>query len=131
MLPHDDEMGLCIISAFQLVLMCYLFLLGPIAAAFFAWPQLGRTLFRSAFSIWLDAVVVLSLWKFWWNVTLVCMTVRLESGNVDPYNPFEVYYLIAFFAILLVMPFNPFDFHASAVVQFIESKAAGVVGKVA
>jgi hypothetical protein len=128
---HMLSMGMCVISGFQLVMMCYLFLLGPLAAAFFAWPQVGRTLFRQAFSVWLDAVVVLSLWKFWWNVTLVCMTVRLESGGVDPYNPFEVYYLIAFFAILLVMPFNPFDFHGSALVGFIEGKAAGVVGKVA
>jgi hypothetical protein len=128
---HMMTMGLCIISAFQLVLMCYLFLLGPLAAAFFAWPSLGRSLFKQAFSIWLDAVVILALWKFWWNVTLVCMTVRLQTGAVDPYNPFEVYYLIAFFAILLVMPFNPFDFHAAGMVQFIEAKAGGVVGKVA
>ncbi|HEY9791766.1 MAG TPA: hypothetical protein V6D22_15285 [Candidatus Obscuribacterales bacterium] len=128
---HMLTMGMCVISGFQLVMMCYLFLLGPLAAAFYAWPQVGRSLFRQAFSVWLDAVVILSLWKFWWQVTLVCMTVRLESGGVDPFNPFEVYYLIAFFAILLVMPFNPFDFHGSAIVGFIESKAAGVVGKVA
>jgi hypothetical protein len=128
---HMLTIGLCVISAFQLVIMCYLFLIGPLAAAFYAWPQVGRSLFRQAFSVWLDAVVVLSLWKFWWNVTLVCMTVRLETGGVDPFNPFEVYYLIAFFAILLVMPFNPFDFHGSAIIGFVEQKAAGVVGKVA
>jgi uncharacterized membrane protein YgcG len=88
-------------------------------------------LFRKVFSNWLDAVVICSLWRFWWNVVLICMTVRLQSGGVDPYSPTEVYYLVAFFALLLVMPFNPFDFRAGQLVAYILQKAEGVAGKVA
>src|SRR5207253_445551 len=34
--------AIIVLTAHQLVFMCYLFLLGPLAAAFFAWPQLSQ-----------------------------------------------------------------------------------------
>lgn len=126
---HMLTIGLAVINAFQLVMACYLFLMGPLAAAFFAWPSVGRDLFRKAFSTWLDGMVVLSLWKFWWNVVLICMTARLP--HINPFDPFEVYYFIAFMCILLVVPFNPFDFKAGELVTMVLMKAEGVAAKVA
>ena len=41
--------GLLIMTAFQLAIMCYLYLLGPVAAAFYAWPSVQGKLFRSVF----------------------------------------------------------------------------------
>ncbi len=124
--------GLSIISAFQVVFMCYLFLLGPLAAAFFAWPSgVGRDLFRKAFGTWMDAVVILALWKFWWNVVLLCMTVRLETAGVNPFDEMECYIYIAFTAMLLFVPFNPFDFKPGEIVSHLLEKAQQTAGKVA
>lgn len=128
---HMLSIGLCVISAFEMVMACYLFLMGPLAAAFFAWPSVGRDLFRKAFSTWLDGLVVLSLWKFWWSVVLCCMTARLSVGFINPFDPFEVYYFIAFMCILMIVPFNPFDFKAGELVSLVLMKAEGVAAKVA
>src|SRR5262249_42194953 len=100
---HMLSVGMNVVCGFQVVLICYLFVLGPLCAAFFAWPSVGRDLFRKAFGSWVDGVVVLSLWKFWWNVVLICMTARLTSGLINPFNPFEVYYLVAFMAVMLTV----------------------------
>ncbi len=123
--------GIAIISGFQLVFMTYLFLLGPIAAAFFAWPGVGRDLFRKAFASWMDGVVILALWKFWWDVVLVCMTVWLEQGGVNPYDPVNIYYLLAFQSLLLFVPFNPFDFKPGEIVTQVLARAEAQAGKVA
>jgi hypothetical protein len=123
--------GLTICYAFQLVMICYLLLLGPLAAAFFAWPSVGRDLFRKAFASWVDGVVVLCLWKFWWEVVLICMTVRLQSGGVNPFDPFETYYLMAFMCILMFVPFNPFDFKPGSIVGKALEKAQAVASKAA
>jgi len=128
---HILSEGLTITYAFQLVMICYLLCLGPLAAAFFAWPAVGRDLFRKCFASWVDAVVILSLWKFWWSVVLICMTVRLQSGGVNPFDPFEVYYLIAFLCILMFVPFNPFDFKPGEIVGSALEKAQAVAQKVA
>lgn len=128
---HLLSEGLTITHAFQVVMICYLFLLGPLAAAFFAWPGVGRDLFRKAFSSWVDGVVILSLWKFWWNIVLIVMTIRCESGALNPFDPFEVYYLVAFCCILMFVPFNPFDFKPGEIVSHALEKAQSVAAKVA
>ncbi len=128
---HILSEGLTIAHAFQVVMVCYLLLLGPLAAAFFAWPSVGRDLFRKAFASWVDGVVILSLWKFWWNIVLICMTVRCESGALNPFDPFEVYYLAAFLCILMFVPFNPFDFKPGEIVGNAMKHAEAVASKVA
>lgn len=128
---HILSEGLTIAYAFQLVMICYLLLLGPLAAAFFAWPAVGRDLFRKCFATWVDGVVVLSLWKFWWNVVLITMTVRCQSGALNPFDPFEVYYLVGFLCILMTVPFNPFDFKPGEIVSHALEKAQSVANKVA
>ncbi len=128
---HILSEGLTICYAFQIVMICYLLCLGPLAAAFFAWPAVGRDLFRKAFASWVDAVVILCLWKFWWDVVLICMTVRLQSGGVNPFDPFEVYYLVAFLCIMMFVPFSPFDFKPGDIVSHALEKAQAVAQKVA
>jgi hypothetical protein len=115
--------GIAIANAFQLVFMCYLFLVGPIAGALFAWPGVGRDLFKKAFSSWTDGVVILALWKFWWNIVLLCMTVWLEQGGINPYDPVNIYYLLAFQFLLLFVPFSPFDFKPGEIVAQVLSHA--------
>lgn len=123
--------GLAIINGFQLVMICYLYLLGPIAAAFFAWPSgVGRDLFRKVFASWLDGVVILALWKFWWNTVLLCMAIRLSSGIVtNPTDQYEMYMFTAFMAMLLFVPFNPFEFRPGEVVSHVLEKAQQQAGK--
>lgn len=115
--------GLEVLNGFQLVMMCYLFLMGPIAAALYAWPAaVGRDLFKRAFSSWLDGVIVLSLWKFWWCIVLMCMAIRLQSG-IDPTSHYEMYYYTAFMGILVMVPFQPFEFRPGEVVSTVLDKA--------
>jgi len=117
--------GLAILNGFQIILMCYLFLIGPIAAAFFAWPSgVGRDLFKKTFSTWMDGVVVLALWKFWWCIVLLCMSVRLSSGNINVNDQFEMYIYTSFMALLLFVPFQPFDFRPGEIVGKVLEKAA-------
>jgi hypothetical protein len=116
--------GLNVLNGFQIVMMCYLFLLGPIAAALYAWPAgIGQNLFKKAFASWLDGVIVLSLWKFWWCIILLCMVVRLQSGSVDPNSHYEMYYFSAFMGILVMAPFQPFEFHPGDIVSHVLEKA--------
>ena len=57
---------------------------------------------------------------------LICMTVRLQSGGVNPFDPFEVYYLVAFLCIMMFVPFNPFDFKPGEIVGHALEKAQAV-----
>lgn len=126
---HVLAMGMNIAYAFQLVMICYLLCLGPLAGAFFAWPAAGRDLFRKAFASWVDGVVILSLWKFWWCVVLITMTLHVQEAN--PFDQFEVYYLAAFLCIIMFVPFNPFDFKPGEIVGHAMEKAQSVAAKVA
>src|SRR5262249_28061141 len=82
--------ALTILAGYQLVFMCYLFLMGPIAAAFYAWPSGIGTLFKKVFNNWLDAVVVLALWRFWWCAILAVMTQRINYLHPRPGDPQEM-----------------------------------------
>lgn len=62
--------GLLVLITFQLVLACYLLLLGPIAASLFTWPSGIGTLFKPVFKSWLDGLTILVLWRFWWCIHL-------------------------------------------------------------
>lgn len=122
--------GLMILNAFQTVMICYLFLLGPIAAAFFAWPSgVGKDLFRKVFANWLDGVVILTLWKFWWNICLLCMAIRLGTAVVNPADQYEMFMYTAFMGVLMFVPFNPFEFRPGEVVSQLISKAQEQAGK--
>lgn len=119
--------GLTVLAAYQLVFMCYLFLLGPIAACFFAWPSGFGKLFRKVFGNWVDAVVVLSLWRFYWCVILAIMSQRIaylqQSGGFNPNSPMEMMIFNCFMALLVFVPFQPFNFNPGEAAASILDKA--------
>ncbi|MBK7839273.1 MAG: hypothetical protein IPJ49_16695 [Candidatus Obscuribacter sp.] len=105
---------LVIMSAFQITIMCYLFLLGPLSAAFYAWPQVNSgkvALFRGIFGNWLEAVIKVSLWRFYWMVVLAVVTQRLiYTGGGSGDLQWEVAMFASFLGIMLYVPQQPFDF---------------------
>jgi len=125
--------GLATLNCFQIVLICYLFLLGPISAALYAWPSAtgannSNLLFKKTFASWLDGVVVLVLWKFWWCIVLLCMTVRLQQNAVNATDEFEMFVYLAFMGILMFVPFQPFDFKPGEIVGSVLDKASNAGG---
>lgn len=100
-------------SAYQLVFMCYLFLLGPISAALFAWPNVSQNKngkYNGIFGGWLGAVITLSLWRFYWMVILAVMTTRyIYVGQITDLQ-WEVAIFTCFLGLMLYVPFNPFSF---------------------
>lgn len=121
--------GLVILCAFQIALACYLFLMGPIAAALYAWPTGAGSLFARVFANWTDAMINLALWRFWWCVVLLCIDTRLGwIAGLDVYTVWEMLMFLSFLIILTYVPFNPFDFKAGEMVSQIMSKADKAVG---
>jgi hypothetical protein len=119
--------GLVISCAFQMVMACYLLLMGPVAAAFYAWPHGVGSLFPRVFAGWVDGMVNLALWRFWWCVVLLIMDTRLGwlsvAGLLDIYSMWELMMFISFLVIMTYVPFNPFDFKPGEMVQQIMSKS--------
>lgn len=132
-----SSFGLIVLCIFQLAMMCYLFLLGPIAAAFYAWPNMKGTgaegLFAKVFSNWLEGVIVLSLWRFWWNVVLACMTTYIQWHKdlqwFDPSSSWEMMIYTSFQVLLMIVPFQPFKFDAAPAIEKIQSIAADRAGE--
>jgi len=111
--------------AIQMGMICYLFCLGPIAAAFFAWPSGVGSLFSKVFGNWVDAVINVSLWRFWWMVILLCMYTRIQwlqdMGAYDPTCQWEMIIFTAFAIILVYVPLMPFDFRPGEMVDKVDS----------
>jgi len=121
---------LVILGAYQIVMICYLFLLGPLAAAFYAWPQVGKgKLFRGVFGAWVEGVIQVSLWRFYWMVVLAVMTQRLiytNGGTTD--LQWEVCMFTCFLGVLLWAPANPFSFSPNGGLASTERIAASNKG---
>jgi len=104
------------LGAYQLIMMCYLYLLGPLAAAFYAWPSIagsGPGMFRGIFANWLNAVITVALWRFYWMVILAIMTQRIlylqdTGGGLD--LQWEVAVFTCLLGLMLFVPFNPWVF---------------------
>ena len=100
-----------IMTALQVCYICYLFLMGPLAAAFYAWPQISQRTFRGVFSSWLEAVIKVSLWRFYWMVILAVITQRLiYTGGGTGDLQWEVWIFASFLGIMLYVPMEPFIF---------------------
>lgn len=100
-----------IMTALQICYICYLFLMGPLAAAFYAWPQISQRTFRGVFSSWLEAVIKVSLWRFYWMVILAVITQRLiYTGGGTGDLQWEVCIFASFLGIMLYVPMEPFIF---------------------
>jgi len=124
--------GLTVLIAYQLVMMSYLFLMGPIAASFFPWPSGFGTIFRHAFGKWLDAVTHLALWRFWWCVILLIMSTRIQwlqqMGQYNAQDPWEKAVYTAFMVLMMTVPFNPFEFNPGDFVDVLLQKAGVQTG---
>lgn|GEM_PF-1360227 len=114
-----------VLLAFQTVLVCYLFLLGPIAAAFLAWPGNIGKLFAPIFGNWMNALLLLTLWRFWWCAIVLCMATRLSwmSQSGQSGGEWEDLIYTAFLVMLVYVPFAPFDFRPGDMVDQLLQKA--------
>ncbi|MBS1995572.1 MAG: hypothetical protein JSS86_04645 [Cyanobacteria bacterium SZAS LIN-2] len=103
---------LIILTALQVVTVCYLLLLGPLAGAFYAWPQVSSThLFRGVFGKWVDGAIKVSLWRFCWMAILAIMTQRIiYMGGMPSDLKWEVAVFICFLGLLVGVPAAPFTF---------------------
>jgi len=136
-IAHNAQMllglALNVLIDFQIVMMCYLFLMGPIAAALYAWPsnaanQAGAAkFFKIVLSSWIDAVTLVALWRFWWCTILLCMSTRIQwlqqIGQYNPKSPWETATYTAFLVMLAAVPFAPFDFKPGQLIDNLLSKA--------
>jgi hypothetical protein len=126
MMMNTASIFLVILGAYQLVMICYLLLLGPLAAAFYAWPQVTGSgkLFRNVFGSWVEGVLQVSLWRFYWMVVLAVITQRLiytNGGTTD--LQWEVCMFTCFLGILLWAPSSPFSFGPRAGLEKAEKLA--------
>lgn len=127
MMMNTASIFLVILGAYQVVMICYLFLLGPLAAAFYAWPQVtgSRKLFRNVFGSWVEGVIQVSLWRFYWMVVLAVITQRLIYTNGGTNNlQWEVCMFTCFLGILLWAPSSPFNFSPNGGLGQAEKLAA-------
>lgn len=119
--------ALMVLGVFQLIMVCYLFLLGPVAASMFAWPDCVGSLFRPVFANWLNALSNVVLWKFWWCTILLCMATRIhwlkESGGLNFSSPWEPIVYTAFLVMLGYVPFSALDFKPGDMVDALLEKA--------
>jgi hypothetical protein len=122
------NMGLLVLCACQLVIMCYLFLLGPIAAAFFVWPSGFGGMFHKTFANWIDAVINLCLWRFWWCVITLCMETRMswlqQTTGFQINTQWEMIMFTAFMVMMMYVPFLPWSFKPGEMVTEIMQKAS-------
>ncbi|CAN5540700.1 hypothetical protein BH10CYA1_BH10CYA1_18540 [soil metagenome] len=119
--------ALVILLAYQTVMICYLYLLGPIAAAFYAWPSTTNALFKNVFTNWMNGLISLTLWRFWWSLIILCMCVRIQwlkdLGEYNPNSPWEGVVYTAFVVMLTYVPFMAFEFKPGSMVASLLEKA--------
>ncbi len=119
--------GVMVQTVYQVVMVCYLFLLGPIAAAFYAWPTMG-TQFRRVLGNWFNGLANLVLWRFWWCIILLVMATRIrwlqDIGGYNPNSPWEPIVYTAFMVMLAYVPFAALDFRPGDMVQALMDKAS-------
>lgn len=116
--------GLLMLIAFQITIMCYLMCMGPIAAAFYVYPTGVGRLFKPVFANWVDAVINIALWKFWWCVIVLCMLTRINLMTFVDINPeWEAYMFVCFLVMMSYVPFCPFECKPGEMVDKILQKA--------
>ncbi len=119
--------GIMVLLAYQVVIVCYLYLMGPIAAAFYAWPGGIGSLFKPVFNNWLNALLNLVLWRFWWCTIVLCMVTRInwlqDIGMYDPTSQWEPLVYTAFLVMLAYVPFHALEFRPGDMVDQIMDKA--------
>lgn len=112
MVNYLFSLAVMILGAFQLVFACYLYLLGPIAAALFAWPKVSKA-YKDVFGDWANAIIQVSLWRFYWMIILAIMTQRIlyildNGGNFD--LQWEIIVFTCLMGLMMWVPFSPWNF---------------------
>lgn len=127
------SMGTTVLLSFQLVFMLYLFLMGPIAASLYTWPWGVNKLFKTTFSNWLNAVINLALWRFWWSILVLVMDARVtwlrDEGIYQANSPWELCAIICFLVLLGTVPFMAFQFNPGSFVDKLVSEFGTATGK--
>jgi hypothetical protein len=76
---------------------------------------------------WVDAVINLALWRFWWVVVVLIMYVRIQYlkalGMYQPNSQWELAMYSAFMVIICYVPFMPFEFKPGEMVAKVLEKA--------
>jgi hypothetical protein len=123
--------SIMILISYQIIMVSYLFLMGPIAAAFYAWPGGVGQIFRPVFQNWLNALINLVLWRFLWCVIVLCMSTRLqwlqEIGEPTD-GPWETMVFVSFMVMLASVPFVGLTFRPGDLVDQLMDKAKGATG---
>ncbi len=71
-----------ILTAFQMAFMYYLYFVGPIMAALWTWPL---KIFKDAFPAWIEGVVTLAFWSFFWNVVILIIALSKSEASSGLY----------------------------------------------
>ncbi len=71
-----------ILTAFQMAFMYYLFFVGPIMAALWTWPM---KMFKDAFPAWVEGVITLAFWSFFWNVVILILALTKSEQSSGLY----------------------------------------------
>lgn len=71
-----------ILTAFQMAFMYYLFFVGPIMAALWTWPL---KIFKDAFPAWVEGVITLAFWSFFWNVVILILALTKSEASSGLY----------------------------------------------
>jgi hypothetical protein len=59
-----------LLSAFMMAYLMYLFFVGPVVAALYAWPMLQL---RNAFPSWVEGTITICFWSLFWNTVILMM----------------------------------------------------------
>lgn len=71
-----------ILTAFQMAFMYYLFFVGPIMAALWVWPM---KIMKDAFPAWIEGVITLAFWSFFWNVVILIIALTKSEASSGLY----------------------------------------------
>ncbi len=70
-----------ILCAFQVVYLRFLWCVGPIVAAFWAWPTKSM---RGALPGWITGVIAVCFWNFFWNTLVLVIALFKNYPYADP-----------------------------------------------
>lgn len=90
-----------ILCAFQVAYLRFLWCVGPIVAAFWAWPMQSL---RGALPSWISGVITVCFWNFFWNTLVLVVAVSKYNPQVD------MSFMVAANFIANVLPFFAFKF---------------------